>query len=193
MAAVGLMAVEAGSMVEVVPTVAEDFTEVAGSTVAAGFAAGAASAAEWDLAAAAGSVAARSAGERDFAEGPDFAVEASAAAFAVTASTAAVAGADGAGEHAVGAGEVGIGTIGGGALVLAGAGLMDIGPDTSIRTDMGTTRGGLQLTTMILLMIPTMILMTILTTTRHLHTQIGLTRIDIGTAGTRIRHPRALQ
>jgi hypothetical protein len=183
--------VEAGSMVEAVRTAVEDFTEVVGSTaadfMAAGFVAGAASVAEWDLAAAAGFVAARSAEERDFA------VEGSAAAFAVTASTAAGAGADGVGEDEVGADEVGIGTIG--ASVLAGAGLMDIGPDMRIRTDMGTTRGGLRPMTVFLLMIPTMILtiLTILTMTRHLHTQIGLTRIAIGTAGTRIRHRRALQ
>ena len=191
MEAVGLMA-EVEDFTEAVdPTAEVDFTEVvgstveAGSTVAVGFAAGAASAAEWDLAAAAGFAAARSAGERDYAEGQDFAVEGSAAAFVATASAAGGAGAD-----EVGVGAVGIGTIG--ASVLAGAGLMDIGPDTRIRMDMGTTRGGLRRTTVFLLMIPTMIL-TILTTTRHPHTQVGLTRIDIGTAGTRIRHPRALQ
>jgi hypothetical protein len=193
MEAVDPMAVEVGSTEEVVPTEAEDFTEVAGSTVAAVIAARAASEAEWDLAAAAGFVAARSAEERDFAEGQDFAVGGSAAAFAVTVSAAGGAGADGVGEDAVGEGEVGIGMIG--ASVLAGAGLMDIGPDTRIRTDMGTTRGGRQPTTAFLLMIPTTILtiLTILTTTRHRHTQIGLTRTDIGTAKTRIRDGRALQ
>jgi hypothetical protein len=197
MEAVDPMAVEAGSMVEVVSTAVEDFTEVVdltavedftegvGSTVEAGFAAGAASEAEWDLAAAAGFVAARSAEEGDFAEGQDFAVEGSTAAFAATASAVAGAGADEVGED-----EIGIGTIG--ASVLAGAGLTDIGPDTRIRMGMGTTRGGLRPTTVFLLMILTMIPM-ILTMTRHLHTQIGLTRIDIGTAGTRIRHRRAPQ
>jgi hypothetical protein len=168
----------------------EDFTEVVGSTVAAGFMAGADSEAEWDSAAAVGFVAARSAEEWTFAEGQDFAVERSAAAFAVTASAAAGAGADGVGEEEVGVGEVGIGTIGGGASVLAGAGLMDIGPDMRIRTDI-TTLGGRRPTTVFLLMIPTMI-PTILTTTLLL-TRIGLTRIDTGTAGTRIRHRRALQ
>jgi hypothetical protein len=78
----------------------------AGSVVvdfmAAGFAAGAASEAEQDSAAAAGFVAARSAEERDFAEGQDFAVERSAAAFAETAS--AVAGAVGVGEDGAGVG-----------------------------------------------------------------------------------------
>jgi hypothetical protein len=192
MEAVDLMAVEAVSMVEVDSTVAEDLTEVVGSMVAVGFAAGAASAAEWDLAAAAGFVAARSEEERDFAEvrsAVDFVVAiAFAAAFVATASAAAGAGAD-----EVGAGEVGIGTIG--ASVSAGAGLMDIGPDTRIPTGMGTTPGGLRPTTVFLLMIPTMILTihTILTTTRHLHTRIGLTRIGIATAGTRILHRRALQ
>jgi len=169
--------VEAGFTAGVNPTEAEDFT------VAAGFAAGAASEAELDSAAAAGFAAARSTEERDLAEGQDFAVEGSATAFAVTASAAAGAGADG-----VGVGEVGIGMIG--ASVLAGAGLMAIGPDTRIRTDT-TTLGGRRL-----IMRPAMIPITILpilTTTRHLHTQIGLTRIAIGTAGTRIRHPRALQ
>jgi hypothetical protein len=178
------MAVEAASMVEAVPTAVEDFTEVVGSTVAAD------SEAEWDSAAAVGFVAARSAEEWTFAEGQDFAVERSAAAFVVTASAAAGAGADGVGEEEVGVGEVGIGTIGGGASVLAGAGLMDIGPDMRIRTDI-TTLGGRRPTTAFLLMIPTMIL-TILTTILLL-TRIGLTRIDIGIAGTRIRHRRALQ
>jgi hypothetical protein len=178
MAAVDRMAVEAGSIAEAVPTAVEDFTEVVGSTVEAGFTAGAASEAELDSAAAA-----RFAEERDFAEGQDFAVEGSAAAFAETASAVAGAGADG-----VGVGEVGIGMIG--ASVLAGAGLMDIGPDTRIRTDT-TTLGGRRLITRPA-MIPITIL-PILTTTRHLHTQIGLTRIDIATAGTRIRHRRALQ
>jgi hypothetical protein len=172
-------------MVEAVPMAVEDFTEVVGSTVAAGFMAGADSEAEWDSAAAVGFVAARSAEERTFAEGQDFAVERSAAA-----SAAAGPGADGVGEEEVGVGEVGIGTIGGGASVLAGAGLMDIGPDMRIRTDI-TTLGGRRPTTVFLLMIPTMIL-TILTTTLLL-TRIGLTRIDIGIAGTRIRHRRALQ
>jgi hypothetical protein len=185
MAAVHPMAVEVGSTEEAVTTEAEDFT------VAAVIAARAASEAEWDLAAAAGFVAARSAEERDSAEGQDFVVAiAFAAAFVATASAAAGAGADEVGED-----EAGIGTIGGGASVLAGAGLMDIGPDTRIRTDMGTTRGGRQPTTAFLLMIPTTILtiLTILTTTRHLHTQIGVTPIDIGTAKTRIRDGPALQ
>jgi hypothetical protein len=192
MVAVHPMAAEVGSMVEVDPTVAEDFTEVVASTVAAVIAARAASEAEWDLAAAAGFVAARSAEVRAFAEvrsAVDFVVAiAFAAAFVATASAAAGAGAD-----EVGAGEVGIGTIG--ASVSAGAGLMDIGPDTRIPTGMGTTPGGLRPTTVFLLMIPTMILTihTILTTTRHLHTRIGLTRIGIATAGTRILHRRALQ
>jgi hypothetical protein len=197
MEAVGLMAVEAVSMVEVDSTVAEDLTEVVGSMVAVGFTARAASEAAWDLAAAAGFVAARSEEERDFAEvrsAVDFVVAiAFAAAFVATASAAAGAGADEVGEDEVGAGEVGIGTIG--ASVSAGAGLMDIGPDTRIPTGMGTTPGGLRPTTVFLLMIPTMILTihTILTTTRHLHTRIGLTRIGIATAGTRILHRRALQ
>ena len=189
MAAVDPMAVEVVSTAAGVPTVAEDFTVVVGSTVeagsvavdfmAVGFAAGVDSAAEQVSAAAA-----------DFAEERAFAEVRSAVDFVVAIAFAmAEAGADGGGV-----GEVGIGTIG--ASVLAGAGLMDIGPDMSIRTGMGTTPGGRRPTTVFLLMIPTMILMmilTILTTTRHPHTQIGLTRIDTGIAGTRIRHGRALQ
>jgi hypothetical protein len=166
------MPVEAGSTVAV--------GSVAAGLTAVVFAAGVDSAAELVSAAAAGFAEVRSAG--DFVVAIAFAV-----AFVVTAFAVAEAGADGVGE-----GEVGIGTIGGGASVLAGTGLMDIGPDTRIRMDMGTTPGGLRPTTVFLLMIPTMIL-TILTTTRHPHTQIGLTRIAIGTAGTRIRHRRALQ
>jgi hypothetical protein len=157
-------------MVEAVSTAVEDFAEVVGSTVEAGFAAGAASGAEWDSAAAAGFVAARSAEERDFA------VERSAAAFAVTASAAAGAGAD-----AVGVGEDGAGA-GVGASVLAGAGLMDIGPDTRIRTDMGTTRGGRRLITR-----PAMIPTTILTTTLRPPILRLPTRIEVihtGTTGT---------
>jgi hypothetical protein len=149
---------------------AEDFTEVVGSTAEAGFMAGADSEA----------AAAGFAQERAFAEvrsAVDFVV---AIAFAV-----AGAGADGVGEDEVGVGEVGIGTIGGGASVLAGAGHMDIGPDTSIRTGMGTTPGGLRPTTVFLLMIPTMILTTI-----RLLTRIGLT--DIGAAGTRLRQRQAM-
>src|SRR6266436_2066074 len=100
----------------------------------------AASRAERASAAAAGFVAARSTEERDFAEGQDFAVERSAAAFAETASAAAGAGAD-----AVGVGEDGAG-VGTGAW--AGAGRIGVGPDTRIPTDMGTTtRGGRRLIT----------------------------------------------
>jgi hypothetical protein len=169
-------------MVEVDPTVAEDFTEVVASTVAAVIAARAASEAEWDLAAAAGFVAARSAEVRAFAEvrsAVDFVVAiAFAAAFVATASAAAGAGAD----------EVGVGEDGAGVGTGASAGAGRIG--THIRTDI-TTRGGRRAITRPA-MIPTTIL-TIPTTTRHRHTQIGLTRIDIGTAGTRIRHRRELQ
>jgi hypothetical protein len=171
-------------MVEVVSTAVEDFTEVVGSTVEAGFMAGAASEAEWDSEAAAGFVAARSAEEGDFAEGEDFAVVNSAAAFAVTASAAAEAGADGVGED-----EVGIGTIGGGASVLAGAGLMDIGPDMRIRTGMGTTPGGRRLITR-----PAMIPTTILTTTLRPPIPRLPTRIEIihtGTTGTGMLRGRA--
>jgi hypothetical protein len=183
MVAVHPMAAEVGSMVEVDPTVAEDFTEVVASTVAAVIAARAASEAEWDLAAAAGFVAARSAEVRAFAEvrsAVDFVVAiAFAAAFVATASAAAGAGAD----------EVGVGEDGAGVGASAGAGRIG----TRIRTDI-TTRGGRRAITRPA-MIPTTILtiLTIPTTTRHLHTRVGLTRIDIGTAGTRIRHRRELQ
>jgi hypothetical protein len=165
----------------------EDFTAVVGSTVeagsvavdfmAAGFAAGVASEAEWDSAAAAGFVAARSAEERDFAEGEDFAVEGSAAAFAVTVSVAAVAGAGEVGEDEAGVGEVGIGTIGGGASVLAGAGLIGVGDtDMAIRTDIGTTRGRRLITR------PAMIPTTIITTTLRPPARIEI--IHTGTTGT---------
>jgi hypothetical protein len=130
----------------------EDFTAGVASAAAAGLAAGAASGAERASAAAAGFMAARSAEERDFAEGQDFAVERSAAAFAETASAAAGAGAD-----AVGVGEDGA-WVGTGAW--AGAGPIGVGPDTRIRTDMGTTtRGGRRLITR-----PAMIPTTFLTT-----------------------------
>ena len=135
-------------MVEAVSTAVVDFT------VVAGFAAAAASEAERDSAAAAGFVAARSAGVRAFAEGRDFTVERSAAAFTVTASAA-----DGAGADAVGVGEDGAG-VGTGASASAGAGRIGVGLDTRIRTDMGTTRGGRRLITR-----PAMIPTTILTTT----------------------------
>ena len=161
------MAVEAASMAAAVSTAVEDFT------VAAGFAAGAASEAEQDSAAAAGFVAARSAEERDFAEGQDFAAEGSAAAFAVTASAAAGAGAD-----AVGKDGAGVGT---GASASAGAGRIGVGPDTRIRTDMGTTRGRRLITR------PAMIHTTILTTTPRLPILRVATRIEIihtGTTGT---------
>jgi hypothetical protein len=160
---------------------AVDFTEVVGSTVEAGsvavdfmaevFAAGAASTA------AAGFVAARSAEERDFAEGQDFAVEhlvtafGAAAAFAVTASAAAGAGAD-----AVGVGEDGAGV---GTGVSAGAGRIGVG-DTAIRTDI-TTRGGRRLITR-----PAMIPTTILTTTLRppiLHLPARIEIIHTGTTG----------
>src|SRR6266478_7685017 len=140
MAAVDSMVVEVASMAEAVSTAVQDLMAGVASTVAAGFAAGAASEAEWDSAAAAGFVAARSAEERDFALAQDFAVERSAAAFAETASAAAGAGAD-----AVGVGEDGAG-VGTGAW--AGAGRIGVGPDTRIPTDMGTTtRGGRRLIT----------------------------------------------
>jgi hypothetical protein len=156
----------------------EDFTEVVGSTVeagsvvvdfmAAGIAAGAASEA------AAGFVAARSAEERDFAEGQDFAVERSAAAFAVTASAAVGAGGD-----AVGVGEAGAG-VGTGAS--AGAGRIGVG-DTAIRTDtdMCTTRGGRRVITR-----PAMIPTTILTTTLRppiLRLPARIEMIHTGTTG----------
>jgi hypothetical protein len=150
-AAAAMAAVD--SMAEAVSTAVEDFVAGVASTVAAGFAAGAASEAEWDSAAATGFMAARFAEERDFAEGQDFAVERSAAAFAETASAAAGAGAD-----AVGVGEDGAG-VGTGAW--AGAGRIGVGPDTRIRTDMGTTRGGRRLITRPA-MIPTTFLTTIL-------------------------------
>jgi len=148
----------------------EDFTEVVGSTVeagsvAAGFAAGAASAA------AAGFVAARSAEERDFAEGQDFAVERSAAAFAVTASAAA----------SVEVFAVGVGEDGAGAGASAGAGRIGVGPDTRIRTDMGTTRGGRRLITG-----PAMIPTTILTATLRppiLRLPARIQMIHTGTTG----------
>jgi hypothetical protein len=150
------MAVEEASMVEALPTAVEDFTAGAPSAVAEGFAAGAASVAERDSAAAAGFVAARSAEERVFAAGQDFAVDPSAAAFAVTASAAAGASAD-----AVGGGEDGTG-----AGASAGAGrIIGVGPDTGTRirmamaTDMATTRGGQRLITRPA-MIPTMVLTT---------------------------------
>jgi hypothetical protein len=149
-----------------VSTAVEDFMAGVAFTVEAGFAAGAASGAEWDSAAAVGFVAARSAEEGDFA------VERSAGAFAVTASAAA-------GADAVGVGEDGAGV---GASVLAGAGLMDIGPDMRIRTDMGTTRGGRRLITR-----PAMIPTTILTTTLRPPILRLPTRIEIihtGTTGT---------
>jgi hypothetical protein len=171
--------------------VVEDFTAVVGSTVeagsvavdfmAAGFAAGVASEAEWDSAAVAAFVAVRSAEERDFAEGEDFAVEGSAAAFEVTASAAAVAGADAVGEDEVGVGEVGIGTIGGGASVLAGAGRIGVG-DTAIRTRIGTIRGGRRIITG-----PAMILTTILTATLRppiLRLPDRIEIIHTGTTGT---------
>jgi len=135
------MAVEAASMA----------VEVA-SMVVAGFAAGAASEAEWDSAAAAGFAAARSAGVRAFAEGQDFAEGRSAAAIAVTASAA------------------------------AGAGRIGVGPDTGIRTDMGTTRGGRGLITR-----PAMIPTTILTTTLRppiLRLPTTIEMIHTGTTGT---------
>jgi hypothetical protein len=142
-------------MEEAVSTAEEDFMAGVASTVAAGFAA-------------AGFVAARSAEERDFAEGQDFAVERSAAAFTETASAAAGAGAD-----AVGVGE----EDGAGVGAWAGAGLMDIGPDTRIRTDMVTTRGGRPPITR-----PAMIPTTILTTTLRLATRIEI--IHTGATGT---------
>jgi hypothetical protein len=130
-------AVEAASMVEAVPTAVEHFTAEGASTVAPGFAAGAASEAEQD-----------SAEERAFAEDQDFAVDPSAAAFAVTAFAAA-------GASAV--------TVGVGASAGAGR-IIGVGPDTDTRTrmdmDMGTTRGGRRLITR-----PAMIPTTILTTT----------------------------
>src|SRR6267142_34174 len=169
MAAVDSTAVEAASMAEAVSTAVEDFMAEVASTVAAGFAAGAASEAEWDSAAAAGFVAARSAEERDFAEGQDFAVERLAAAFAVTASAAA-----GAGEDAVGVGEDGAG-VG----AWAGAGRIGVGPDTRIRTDMGTTRGGRRLITR-----PAMTPTTILTTTLRPRILRLATRIEIIHTGT---------
>jgi hypothetical protein len=153
------MAAEVDSMAAEAASTAEAL-----STVAVGFAAGAASEAEWDSAAAAGFVAARSAEERDFAEGQDFAVERSAAAFAETVFAAAGAGAD-----AVGVGEDGAGRIG-------------VGPDMRIRTDMGTTRGGRRLITR-----PAMIPTTILTTTLHPPILRLAARIEIihtGTTGT---------
>ncbi len=150
MAAVDSMVVEVASMAEAVSTAVQDLMAGVASTVAAGFAAGAASEAEWDSAAAAGFVAARSAEERDFALAQDFAVERSAAAFAETASAAAGAGAE----------AVGVGEDGAGVGASAGAGRIGVGPDTRIRTDMGTTRGGRRLITR-----PAMIPTTILTTT----------------------------
>ena len=152
-------------MAEAVSTAVEDFMAEVASTVAAG----AASEAEWDSAAAAGFVAARSAEERDFAEGQDFAVERLAAAFAVTASAAA-----GAGEDAVGVGEDGAG-VG----AWAGAGRIGVGPDTRIRTDMGTTRGGRRLITR-----PAMTPTTILTTTLRPRILRLATRIEIIHTGT---------
>ena len=146
-------------MAEAVSTAVEDFMAGVASTVAAGFAAGAASEAEWDSAAAAGFVAARSAEERDFA------VERSAAAFAVTASAAAGAGAEAVGEDGAGAS--------------AGAGRIGLGPDTRIRTDMGTTRGGRRLITR-----PAMIPTTILTTTLRPPILRLPTRIEIIHTGT---------
>ena len=161
----------------------EDFSAgEAASTVAAGFAEGAASEAEWASAAAAGFVAARSAEERDFAEGQDFAVERSAAAFAETASAAAGVGVD-----AVGVGEDGAG-VGTGAS--AGAGRIGVGDtDMAIRTDIGMTRGGRHLITR-----PAMIPTTILTTTLRPPILRVATRIEIihtGTTGTGMLRRRA--
>jgi hypothetical protein len=168
MAAVDSMAAEADSTAEALSTAVEDFMAGVASKVAAGFAAGAASEAEWDSAAAAGFVAARSAEERDFAEGQDFAVERSAAAFAETASAAAGADAAGVGEDGAGAS--------------AGAGHIGIGPDTRIRTDIGTTRGGRPLITR-----PATILTMILTTTLRppiLRLPARIEIIHTGTTGT---------
>jgi hypothetical protein len=134
--------------------------------------AGAAFEAERDSAAAAGFVAARSAEERDFAEGQDFVVERSAEVFAAMAFAAALVFAD-----AVGAGEDGAG-VG----AWAGAGRIGVGPDTHIRTDIGTTRGGRRLITR-----PAMIPTTILTTTLRPPILRLATRIEIihtGTTGT---------
>jgi hypothetical protein len=146
-------------MAEAVSTAVEDFMAGVASTVAAGFAAGAASEAEWDSATAAGFVAARSA--LDFAEGQDFAVERSAAAFAETVFAAAGAGADAVG---VGVGEAGAGRIG-------------VGPDTLIH--IGTTRGGRRLITR-----PAIIPTTILTTTLHPPIHRLAARIEIIHTGT---------
>ena len=165
-------------MVEAVSTAAEDFTVA--STVAAGFAARAASEAEWDSAAAAGFVAARSAEERDFAEGQDFAVERSAAAFAVTASAAASVEVFAAMAFAavlVFADAVGVGEDGDGAGASAGAGRIGVGPDMRIRTDIGTTR----------ITRPAMIPTTILTTTLRppiLRLPTRIEMIHTGTTGT---------
>ncbi len=163
-------------MAEAVSTAVEDFMAEEASTVAAGFAAGAASEAEWDSGAAAGFVAVRSVEERDFAEGQDFPVERSAAAFAEMASAAAGAGAD-----AVGVGEDGAG-VGVGTGAWAGAGRIGVGPDMRIRTDIGTTRGGRRFITR-----PAMIPTTILTTTLRPPILRLATRIEIihtGTTGT---------
>src|ERR1700719_548858 len=153
--------VEADSMAE---------AEADSMAEAAGLAAGAASGAERDSAAAAGFVAARSAEERDFAEGQDFAVEDSAAAFAVMASAAVGAGAD-----AVGIGE---------------AGPIGVGPDTRIRMDMGTTtRGGRRLITR-----PAMIPTAFLTTSFRPPILRLATRIEIihtGPPGTGLLPRRA--
>jgi hypothetical protein len=146
---------------------------VAVDFMTAGFAARAASEVEWDSAAAAGFVAARSAEERDFAEGRDFAVErlvtgsGAAAAFAVTASAAAGAGAD----------AVGVGEDGAGVGAWAGAGRIGVGPDTRIH--IGTTRGGRRLITR-----PAIIPTTILTTTLHPPIHRLAARIEIIHTGT---------
>jgi len=134
--------------------------------------AGAASEAEEASEAAAGFVAARSAEERDFAVGQDFAVERLAAAFAETGSAAAGAGAD----------AVGVGEAGAGVGASAGAGRIGVGLDTRIRTDMGMTRGGRRLITR-----PAMIPTTIFTTTLRPRILRLATRIEIthtGTTGT---------
>ena len=158
-----LMAAVDSMGAEEVSTAVEDFTEAVASTVAAGFAAGAASEAAADF------VAARSAEERDFAVGQDFAVERSAAAFAETASAAAGAGAD----------AVGVGEDGAGAGAWAGVGrITGIGPDI-IRTDMGTTQRGRRLITR-RAMIPT----TLTTTLHPLILAIRIEMIHTGTTGT---------
>ena len=148
----------------------EDFTEEVGSTEEAGSVAVDFMAA--DFVAGAGFVAARSAEERDFAEGQDFAVEHLAAAFTVTASAAAGAGAD----------AVGVGEDGAGVGASAGAGRIGVG-DTAIRTDtdIGTTRGGRRLITR-----PAMIPTTILTTTLRpaiLRLPARIEMIHTGTTG----------